>query len=303
MSRVSQLCISIAVLALSLGAQSGPPPPPNTTPPDFKNTQAIGGKIQAGEKNLGGWEEELLREATNYNAYTEKLDNNKFVVKYLNSCKDASGKKTYQCDFKVQGSGDELLASSLLGPNAYEDQNQRQAALDFVKNMTNMVPLDYPGDSTVFKNPKKKEDGLTSDGIDYFVKMFKQIPLLSVTQNSLLALFADRERLPGFSAGLPNSVGKDGAASLLEMLGYEATRRYTNPDWFNAMDNASDSATLHEIAYMTAFQNYLMVKSYEQNARIEALLVAQVTALNNFSAMMNQGVDTKAAQKSIKKYE
>lgn len=303
-SRMMQGAIATALLALNLSTQAGPPPPPNTTPPDFDKTQAIGGKIQAAAPNLNGWEEELLRDATNYNAYTEAMDNAKIVVKYTKNCKNEKGDKTFACNFKIKGTGDDLLASTLLGPNAYTSDEQRQNALDFVRNLTNITPIAYPGDSTVYKDPDKKDKGLTDEGIAYFAKMFKQLPLLSVTQNSLLALFADRERLPGMATGLPNTVGKDGAASLLEVLEYEATRRYSNPDWFKMMDASSDSATLHEMAYMMAFQNYLLVKSYEQNARMEALMAAQVSALNNMASIMNQSTGSTAeTSKSFEKFQ
>lgn len=275
-------------LGLSLVAQAvSPPPPADTTPPDFSNTKIVGEKIKAGEKNLEGWEIQLLGDMANYNAYTMSKDDQKLVVEYTKNCKNKNGKKTFKCNFTVPGTGADLLASSLLGAKAYETKEQRQAALDFVKNMTNMSGLGYPGDKAVFKNPDDKSKGLTDEGIAYLAGVFKQLPILTIAQNSMLALFADRERLPGFSKGLPNTVGKNGEASLLEMLDYEASRRYTNPAWFSAMDNASNSATHHEIAYMLAFQNYLMVKQYEQNARIEALLVAQLSNMTNLTSAMD----------------
>lgn len=273
--------VATAMLWASANLAHAAPPPPGNIPPNYDKTQKIGNQLKSGEVNADTWGAQLVGQVANYNSYTEQQDETDRVSKAVKYCKDANGKQTFGCDFTQKNSGQNLLASGLLGSPAFQDDTQRLGAIEFVKNMTNNAPLAYPGDGKVFKDPKNKDKGLTDDGISYFASLFKQLPALSMAQNSLLALFTDRDRLPGLGGDLP--VGDKGAASVLEMLNYEASRRYMDPAWFDAMNSATDQAVMREMAFMMAFQNYMAVKQYEQSQRMEALMVAQVSAINNMS--------------------
>jgi hypothetical protein len=188
---------------------------------------------------------------------------------------NTQGKPAKYCDYTVANSGNDVLASSLLDTLAFENDTQRLAATQYIKNLTNYTPLVYPGDSAVFQDPKNKENGLTQAGITYFSAAFQTQALMTMAQNALLDIFSDRTRFQNFGSGLP--VGNNGNASIMEMLYYEVSRRYMNQNWYTQMSQSSDSAMLREIANMMALQSYMQLKQYEQGAQIEALLAAQVS--------------------------
>lgn len=276
--------------------QQNPTPPQKNVPPDFGATSQVGKNLAQGLSLGAASVDGQIGAFANYDVYTPTVTNEALVLSVINTCSPpGSGTKNYGCNFGQLGAGSNVLVNSLLGVSAYANDTQRQAAFNFITNMTNMSPIAYPGDDKVFKNPKDKTKGLSDDGVSYFALAFKQLPSLSTARHSLLNLFSERERFPGLAGSLP--IGSGGAASVMEVLEYEATRRYMSPEWFNYMNSATDQAVMREMAYMMAFQNFMMVKSYEQNERMEALLVAQINALNNLT---NQGASasTPASQQS-----
>jgi len=168
---------------------------------------------------------------------------------------------------------------------ANETNNDRKAALEIDKMLTNNSQLAYPDNDDELYVDGKKDKGLTDEGIAHFAAVYKQMPMLSATQNSLLALFADRDRVKGLGEGI--SAGKGGWASILEVIKYEVERRYMSEKWHKTInEEASELAILREIANMMAFQMYLDYKTYEQNSRIESLMAAQVSGINGLNRMM-----------------
>lgn len=250
-------------------------------PPFYDITAAVSTRMNAGEIAKQGWQDKQLRKMADYNVTTKKRSPQDLLVDRVNFCLDDQGKPAKYCNYDNKDSGNDVLASSLLDTLAFENDGERLAALQYIKNITNYSPMSYPGDDVVYKDKKDKNKGLTQEGIDYFAKAYKNQALLTMAQNALLGIFADRTRFENFSKDLP--VGSNGNASVMEMLYYEISRRYMNQNWYEQMNKSSDSAMLREIANMLALQNYIQLKQYEQTAQMEAMMAAQlaITAQTN----------------------
>lgn len=274
-------------------------------PPYIDVTKTVGARMVPAETSMGQWQESMVRQLAMYNAYTPELSLNGFVNKHLAFCgRNENNKDINQCDYNQPRMGDDTLAFALVDKMAYQDEGARTAALEYIRNLTNPTPFNYPTDKAkLFTNGDPKK-GLTDEGYRYFDMVFRQMPALTLAQNSLLAIFADRDRVADFGKGLPVGNQSTGAASMLEMLNYETTRRYSNPEWYDAMNKSSQAGITREMANMQAVQLYLEVKRYEQMSRIEALLAAQISQLAALNAQMavakqaSQNVNTEEVTKS-----
>lgn len=255
-------------------------------PPYSDVTKTVGARMVPAETSLGQWQESQMRELAEYNAYTPEISRNGFVNKRLAFCGNSDGNKNYKCDYKKARMGDDVLAFSLVDKMAYEDEGARTAALEFIRNVTNPTPFNYPTDPAKLYEGGDPKKGLTDEGYRYFDMVNRQMPSLTLAQNSFLAIFADRDRVADFGKGLPVGNTTTGAASMLEMLNYEVGRRYSNPDWYDAMNKSSQTGIAREMANMMAVEMYLNVKKYEQMSRIEALLATQVSLLTALNAQM-----------------
>jgi hypothetical protein len=267
-------------------------------PVNYAVTRIIGQQINSGQQNVLHWGRQILGQLLNYDAYTTEPDEKAILAASLPSC----GAGGNACDFTQAGQAANLNATSLLGQLGLNGNPQRTAALTWIQKITN-PNVSYPQDASVYNDPKNKSKGLSPDGISYFAVIFKQLPTLSLAQNSFASIFAERDRLPGLAGS--TGVGSGGAASILEMMDYEAARRYMAPCWYDAMVGGTDQAVMREIAFMLAFQNYMSVKSYEQNQRIEALMAAQLstsTGLMSSANMANSPANQKKIQKKANSY-
>jgi hypothetical protein len=252
-------------------------------PPYLDITQAVGSQMMPADEKALSTHEAEVRAFANYNLYTPEQSRDGYYNDYIAFCAAPAQKSNKICDFAVANSGDNQLAIEFLDKDAYTNDTDKLAALQFIRYLTNPRPLSFDKDK-VYNDPEDLSKGLTEDGKKYFDNAFKQLPMLSLAQNSLLAIYAERTRVPDIAKGLP--VGKDGAASIMEMLNYEATRRYSNPDWSNAMNKLSGVAVSREMANMKAFEIYLRVKEYQQASRMEALMATQVSLLVLLNAQM-----------------
>jgi hypothetical protein len=275
-------------------AQGTVTPASGNSPPNFDKSTQDGALIKSGENNMLGWRYQLTGELANYNVYTQQQTDNDKVISILKNCKGSNGNKSYACDFSQLASGGEVNVSSLLGFAGYPNDQLHNAAFSYIMKSSNFSPAVYPGDKVVFKDPNTKNQ-LTSEGITYYAQVLKQLANLTVPQFVLLGIFNDRERQPGLGQNTPAGDGK-GSASILEMMQYEANRRYTNPAWFQAMNGATDQAVQREIAYELAFQNYMMVKQYEQNQKLEVLMAGLINAINTMNSSTQ---NTEQMKKSI----
>lgn len=259
-----------------------------SAPPGTSDTYKISAKMESAEEKANNWQRELVRQLANFNAFTREKDSNDIAfVKARNKfCTNKNGKAKVYCTYYPGDEGADVLASTLVDTKAYTTDNERKAALAFIQNMSNPMPLAYPDDDDSLYVDGKKDKGLTDEGIQHFAAIYRQMPLISATQNALLGIFADRDRV---EVGEQFPVGEKGWASVMEVIDFEVQRRYMDEAWAKRINEKSNElAVLREIANMMAFQQYLDYKAYEQNARMATLIAAQTSAINQLQAMMTQ---------------
>jgi hypothetical protein len=275
-------------------------------PPYSDVTKTVGTRMIPAGSAITTSKEGELRQLAMYNVYTPQLTTLGFVNERLAFCgRNDKNKTVNQCNYTQARMGDDVLAFSLLDKIAFQDEGARTAALEYIRNMTNPEPANFPTDPAKFYVKGDPTQGLTDAGLQYFKNAYSQMPSLSLAQNSLLAIFADRDRIADFGKGLPIGDTATGAASMLEMMHYEVERRYSYAPWYDAMNKSSDAAVAREMANMMAVQMFMDLKKYEQMSRIEALLAAQISLLAGLNSQMNtaktasQNLNTEELTKSI----
>ncbi len=262
-------------------------------PPYNDISQAMGGNILSAEETSQQGQEQYLRAMADYNAYTPQETDDTFLALRLKYCGKAQKGAKNICEYTLPDIGNDVLASSFINTMAYEDDADQNAAYQYIASLTNPEPENYDP-KKIYYDPDDLSKGITPDGKKYLVRVFRTMPLLSLAQNSFLALYTERYRLPNSAQDLP--IGKDGAASIMEMLKYEATRRYSNADWYDAMNKLSNVGVAREQANINAFQAFMAFKQYEQMSRVEALLAAQVALLVQINS---QGAQAEAAAPAV----
>ncbi len=266
-------------------------------PPYFDITQAMGSNMLPAEQMGSVEQEQRLRDFANYNIYTPKQSADNYYGARLAYCGKTDKNNIQACEYKNPGVGNDVLAYFLLDKLGYANATEENAALQYIINLSNPKPFDFDP-AKVYENKEDPSDGITVEGKKYFNMAFRQQPALTVAQNSLLAIFAERKRIADVAKDLP--IGSNGAASFMEMINFEASRRYANADWSDAMNKLSQAGILREIANMQALQIYLDVKKYEQSSRMEALMAAQVALL---SQLNGQGAQAEAVGSEINSEE
>lgn len=270
-------------------------------PPYIDITKTVGVRMGSAQGQITQWKEGVMRSVANYNVYTPAQSEDSYLANRLAFCgRNDKNKGVFKCDYTKAQAGNDVLAFSFLDPQAYQDEGQRMAALEYIINLTNPKPLNFPDNKKIFVDGKESK-GLTAEGKKYFLDAYQQMPALSLAQNSLLAIYADRVRFKEFAKDL--NVGSNGEASVMEMLNYEVSRRYMNADWYDAMNKASDTAVAREMANMMAVQLFLDVKRYEQMSRVEALLAAQSSTMVQLMTSMKGGGSPEDVTKSLESLE
>ena len=223
----------------------------------------------------------------------ESINNSNMVDQHLLGFCTTEEKNAGFCNLGVdvaEGGAADLLASSLLSNSTFTAE-QQTIAITYINNLTNPVPLPLPsnifvGDeyssnvSTIPGSPLSQKSKqmkirlLTTEGIRALAARYKQTALLSVAQNALHKIVADRIEVPG----LGDELGLKGKSnvSIFEATKIEANRRYLDSDWHNKIYEVPQEALLREIANMQAFQLALDFKRYEQEQVLATLLAAQV---------------------------
>ncbi len=247
-------------------------------PPHIDKTMAVGARILAAEQSMQPWLDTLVRDTANYNIHTPEADS------------DSTGVLTARLEtvdlnnlLNPYQDLDDLLASTLLNGLAFQDDKQAEDAYMYIRRLTNFTPLAPLPDDEFYTD--SSHTNITQAGVDHVMQVYKQMPSLTLAQNSLLAIHAEKQRFEGFAKDLP--IGKDGNASLMEVLAYEVERRYMSADWYNEMNQMSEAGLLREIANQMAFQSYLSYKDFERNQRMEAMMAAQIGTMSGFSSILS----------------
>lgn len=189
-----------------------------------------------------------------------------------------------------QGGAADLLVDTLLMNDTLSEEDQL-AVWAFIDNVTNPTPLTLPSNTfesetfsanalpTLDDSPMQslyqsvKIRPLSAEGIKNLAARYRQMALLSTSQNALNKIASDRHIV----RGLGEKMGMDEPdASIFAAMKFEATRRYGDSNWHNSIYKVPQEAILRELSVMQAFQLYLDFKRYEQDLILTTLLAAQV---------------------------
>jgi hypothetical protein len=114
-----------------------------------------------------------------------------------------------------------------------------------------------------------------------------QVPMM-MAKNSINGIIARRYVDPDTMQKLPSNYT---AKSILEMMHDESTRRLTDADWFNNLNNLPVNQLLMELLQVEAFKLWMEYNKFQQNERIEALLAtllsSQAGQANAISSMVS----------------
>lgn len=244
--------------------------------PFFDQTVTLGARVFAAQETLEPWQAALVVDTANYNMNTPASESDD--VNFLSQRMDLGEEAMIN---PAAGGLNDLLASTLLSGRAFENDAKAEQAYQFIQHLTNFQPIPAKTTEELFD-----ADGVLLPGAgDHLMSLYKQLPTMTMAQNSLLAIHADKQRFVGFAADLPIGDPQTQSASLMEVMAYEVERRYMSQAWYESMNQMSAEGIMREIAFMMAFQNYLGFKSYEQGMRTEALLAAQMGVMSNVLGM------------------
>jgi len=170
----------------------------------------------------------------------------------------------------------DLEASSLFAQDSFADRGIKDAAAEYIRNLTNIKPVPLlPASDMFITDPETQEKFFSDQAEDILFLRFKQQTLLSLAQFSLTKLYT--ERLPyNTTTTDPNIPAELQNASELGTLNNDIKRRYENPDWYTKMNGLPAEGILREMANMMALQLALNYRQYEQASRIEAMTAAQI---------------------------
>lgn len=251
-------------------------------PPYIDQTMAISARLANAEEAMVPFQDALVRDTANYNMNTENNSDNTREDQLLAKMKEEKGLAGMDDPYSGFNS---LLATTLLNGLAFPDDKTAEDAYLYIKNVTNFEPLPAMKEEDMFiLDPSGNRTDLTPEGGKHLIQLYKQLPAMTMAQNSLLAIHAEKQRFKEFAQGLPIGDPTTKSASLMEVLAYEVDRRYMSADWHNEMNQMSAEGTLKEIANMMAYQMYLDFMQYRQSQRLEALIAGQVGLM---SALMN----------------
>ncbi len=162
----------------------------------------------------------------------------------------------------------ELKLSSLLAPTIY-NSGQQALAESVIQTLTTPFPDSSISDLVTGGLAK------SSDKV-YVAKVMSKHAGMSAARNSLNEMYGAR---------LSSAVGSPPqATSIISIMQTEATRRFENPAWYDAVGQSSSEALLRELVHMESYRLWTDYYRYRQNERIEALL-AIMTAQGSDQAL------------------
>ncbi len=198
---------------------------------------------------------------------------------------------------------------TLIGPDAY-DSNQYLAAQRYLQYLTQsyqpLTPgIDYAGlkqklnsfDSAIDRARWLKENIIENPTYQqYQIAMRSNLAARSLALSNFNMLVAQRKAIPdlGTANGLPqDSHLPQGAASLQEAQNYAALKLVNNPQWYQAMKNASIATVAREQLLLMA----TLVKEQAQNEQYNQRLLATMSLLTLEANQTQQmGLQTKAQE-------
>lgn len=176
------------------------------------------------------------------------------------------------------------------------DEASRKVTQDFVNIVTNPFPVVDPElDSRI------KGGGLNGEDMEKIGTIIAQYSLLGVSANAWTDIVARREQ-PILKAQIDPATGeclKDGAGnclpvpvvgpskSTMQLMDEAANKRFTNPDWYASLSDASETALLREIAHMLAYNQWVQYQQF----RLAEQQVSLLASINGVMAKLNTSID------------
>ena len=170
-------------------------------PPFYDTTMTVGARTMEVEDTLGPWRISLVQDTANYNMNTTEEDSSqdRFFIDRLPEYPNDTSRVPLLSD-PYSGLLNDLLASTLLSGHAFENDEQAEQAYQFIRHVTNFTPIPaMPEDKMIDPDTKK----LTTAGQDHLMALYKQLPSMTMAQNSLTAIHSERQRFVGFAKDLP----------------------------------------------------------------------------------------------------
>lgn len=193
-----------------------------------------------------------------------------------------------------------------------------EPAMRYIYNITNILPeglssdqKDYSIPSDMLGKGKNGEDLLsgTKAYTDYMWFMERQSKL-SLSQLVLMKIFADRLELSNVKVPITtwDNNGKKTVkyqnTSRYGLLEFESTKRFSDPAWYDRIQQMPTQAILKEIAYMMSLKLTIDFKRYEQeqlqNAMMASLLADESLLAKTLKMQaQNQGDAQQKAQDAV----
>jgi hypothetical protein len=219
--------------------------------------------IQQGQANASGFSSGVQSSLMNYNQNqpSQAKAAGAMYANHVNSYCDSVDVAAGRCTSKSGLPGGDIQVDSLLEgagtPALTFNNDQQQAALEYIRNATNAIPSP--------KLPPELEK--TPEGEAYVTMQLAEQSKLSIGQKAFSDALAIR---------LPGS-GATSKESWLESIKTEVDNRWANPNWHAQMAAASPEAVERERALMDALSLNLQMKRFLQGEKIELLLAGMYT--------------------------
>ena len=179
----------------------------------------------------------------------------------------------------------DLMGSSLLRYTTFPNKVVKEGAKRFVENMIAAAMPENIKPEDVFLNVNDARNGkyvFKNNGDNLLANKYKGISLLSMAQNTLFRMYAERKGSnDGVNPQDGQFLGKSANRSLLGTLEVESKRRYQDPNWHNEINKISDTALLRELSNMYALQLLINFRMSKHLERVEALLAVRNAHMAN----------------------
>ncbi|MBP9721543.1 MAG: hypothetical protein KBD64_00120 [Gammaproteobacteria bacterium] len=173
----------------------------------------------------------------------------------------------------------DITATTLFQPKVLNSE----AAMRYIYNLINNSPTPIDSKQTDYIVPdkyiNKDLNVLKDDGYNVYMKYLESQSKSSLLQYAMMQIFAERLELDNIKVPVTrwDASGKKTVTyektSRQGLLEFEATKRFSDPGWYDRVQQMPTPALLKELAYMQSLQLTLEYKRYEQQ-QIQTAIMA-----------------------------
>lgn len=183
------------------------------------------------------------------------------------------------------------------------DADSKKVTQNFVNIITNPFPNVDPD-----LNKRIQEGNLNGEDMEKIGTMVAQYSLIGVSANAWTDIISRREQ-PVLKLQIDPATGEcvqgpggacltvpivGAAKSTMQLMDEAANKRFTNPDWYASLSDASETALLREIAHMLAYNQWVQYQQF----RLAEQQVSLLASLNGVMAKLNTSMDAMTAEMS-----